>query len=63
MKLSRLPEPTISVGRLALWWDVSSKTVRRWIEAGDLEGEKRGPRWFVSIRSANDYQQARRVKT
>ncbi len=62
MRVQRIPEPTISVARLALWWDVTAKSVRRWIEQGDLEAIKQGRQWFVTIRSANDFQERRRVR-
>lgn len=61
MKLIRIPEPAIKLGRLAELWDCSAAFLRAQVKAGELEAVKLGRDWCVTIAAANDFFERRRV--
>lgn len=61
MKLCRIPEPAIKLGRLAELWGCSARWLRAQVAAGNLPAVKLGRDWCVPIESANAFFEARRV--
>jgi excisionase family DNA binding protein len=61
MKLIRIPEPAIKLGRLAELWGCSSRFLRNKVKEGELEAVKFGRDWCVTIPAANDFFERRRV--
>jgi excisionase family DNA binding protein len=61
MKLLRLPEPAMKLGRLAELWGCSARFLRDRVKAGELPAVKFGRDWCVPIAAANDFFERRRV--
>lgn len=61
MKLVRLPEPAIKLGRLAELWGCSARWLRAQVAAGNLPAVKFGRDWCVPIEAANAFFESRRV--
>lgn len=62
MKITRIPEPALSLESLAKWWDCQPRTLRSWIETGELRGVKLGSQWRIPVSEANRFFEARRVR-
>ncbi len=63
MSLIDLPKPSHSfhsIQSIALMLDVSTKTVRRWIKAGDLVAHRLGNQWRVSDPDLDTFIKLRR---
>ncbi|MCZ0813531.1 helix-turn-helix domain-containing protein [Roseovarius sp. EGI FJ00037] len=54
-KSNQKPEPMLDIIDVAAICRVSEKTVRRWIEAGDLRAAKLGGQWRISHRDLNAF--------
>jgi excisionase family DNA binding protein len=55
-------QPLLSLQATARYCDVSVKTVRRWIQAGDLVAYKLGSQWRISIDDLEFFLYIRRKK-
>jgi hypothetical protein len=61
MKLCRLPEPSIKLGRLAECWGVSARFLRDQVAKGELQAAKLGRDWVIPVAAANLFFERRRV--
>jgi excisionase family DNA binding protein len=61
MRVTRIPEPALSLESLAALWDCEPRTLRAWVDRGELEAVKLGRRWRVPVAAANRFFEARRV--
>ena len=61
MKLCRIPEPAIKLGRLAELWGCSARWLRAQVAAGNLPAVKFGRDWCVPIEAANAFFESRWV--
>ena len=53
--IKKKPEPMLDITGVAEFCGVSDKTVRRWIEAGDLLAAKLGNQWRIQPRDLQDF--------
>ena len=53
------PEPMLDILGVAEFCRVSEKTVRRWIQAGDLPAARLGNQWRIHPRDLHAYVLAR----
>ena len=58
----RTPEPLMDFLRVATVCDVSEKTVRRWITAGELPAAKLGNQWRIRPRDLDHFIRDRLVR-
>jgi excisionase family DNA binding protein len=47
MAKSTSPQPLLTIDEAAAIYQVSNKTIRRWIKAGDLVAAKLGNQWRI----------------
>lgn len=61
MKLVRIPEPAIKLGRLAELWGCSPRFLRDRVKGGELPAVKFGRDWCITVAAANEFFERRRV--
>ncbi len=52
---SKLGQRLLSIQEAAEFFQMSTKTVRRWIAAGDLRAHRLGRQWRISPEDINQY--------
>ncbi len=58
---TRLIRPSIALQDLAAAWQVSTRTVRRRLDRGDLEGFRVGPQIRIYVESAASFERRHRI--
>lgn len=56
------PVPLLDIKAVSEFCDVSEKTVRRWISAGELQAAKLGNQWRIRPRDLDDFVRDRLVR-
>lgn len=56
---SRRREPLLTIPDIARLFQVSTKTVRRWIDAGELRAHRLGRQWRISTSEVEQFLNAR----
>lgn len=56
---SRRREPLLTIPDIARLFQVSTKTVRRWIDAGELRAHRLGRQWRIGASEVDRFLNAR----